>query len=665
MSQFANMELVENLKPFISRVVSDINVSVVSTYDAVANPNVVLQSNTGGSLILSSLDIFSSLNFLSNGTIGGSGNLTITSPGGITINPTSDLTLQSGGDLWIYNDIDFGHASPSISGDTITIYANSGNVQLNGDEITAVGEFVVSGGSAEITFGLTVGSLGGVDDYPTRGQIIISNSVGAAIYDVLNIRDSRFSDGVAHGMNTNDTIFQIRSPSAGTSGTAMRFYSEGPTAVWFQGDAGDVTTAWAPIILQSHFDNTTIPDANNLVAIVNANIKKAQIYGNGSYSTTGGASLGLFTLPDQGQIILRKANASYTKQIQLQDASFTHGTTQGMTNDSTYYEIGPASSSQGGGYLRGSSNSNHGLWFRGSCQVVNSGNINGDARAPLIFEGYINNGAFTSDANNLAAFRANGLAKVIFRADGMVQSMGDGRFNKGLTVGEISTKTPSKGQILIDDNGANIRSIRISSSVMNHTATDIDPSDTYFMISKYATNAGGGQILGYSTDRPGLILDGYAQNPDNTTATYSIGTVHIRAYYPSGSSMGALPAGYNLFTVRNGGSTEFIWKVGGTAYANIQWTAFDKEDDLSLVRAAAKMGTGIIQNKWDQFVSHNEDDLGELGLVVNGMTNMTGMMQLHNGALWQLHSRIAELENMSITAMIKLILNKWLRKVVR
>ena len=57
-----------------------------------------------------------------------------------------------------------------------------------------------------------------------------------------------------------------------------------------------------------------------------------------------------------------------------------------------------------------------------------------------------------------------------------------------------------------------------------------------------------------------------------------------------------------------------------------------------MVRAA------VIRNRFDDFVTYHRGDLEAAGIVEGTMVNQTALTRLLTGAMWQLHSRIAELE---------------------
>ena len=56
---------------------------------------------------------------------------------------------------------------------------------------------------------------------------------------------------------------------------------------------------------------------------------------------------------------------------------------------------------------------------------------------------------------------------------------------------------------------------------------------------------------------------------------------------------------------------------------------------------------GYVENKWDEYITYNEETLVEMGIlgdtVANrGLLNVTGLQRLHNGAIWQLYSSLKD-----------------------
>jgi hypothetical protein len=104
-------------------------------------------------------------------------------------------------------------------------------------------------------------------------------------------------------------------------------------------------------------------------------------------------------------------------------------------------------------------------------------------------------------------------------------------------------------------------------------------------------------------------------------------------------------------------TNKFIVDVEGDIHYDGSAAAYDSYCDAQLSRAlsntmqaASCEPSGIIRNKWDDFTSYNEQTLIDLnilgGPVVNvaaherGLVNLTQLQRLHNGAIWQLHSKL-------------------------
>ena len=68
---------------------------------------------------------------------------------------------------------------------------------------------------------------------------------------------------------------------------------------------------------------------------------------------------------------------------------------------------------------------------------------------------------------------------------------------------------------------------------------------------------------------------------------------------------------------------------------------------LDIATHESGKATGYIKNKWDSFISYNENSLVEAGilgapLACGGLINITGLQHLHNGAIWQLYSQVQD-----------------------
>ena len=79
-----------------------------------------------------------------------------------------------------------------------------------------------------------------------------------------------------------------------------------------------------------------------------------------------------------------------------------------------------------------------------------------------------------------------------------------------------------------------------------------------------------------------------------------------------------------------------------------------------MVRALDQAKGNVIRNKWDDYVTYNEQaliDADVLGapLSEGGLTNVTQLQRLHNGAIWQGYTRQMEMQERIDTLEQKLL----------
>lgn len=78
---------------------------------------------------------------------------------------------------------------------------------------------------------------------------------------------------------------------------------------------------------------------------------------------------------------------------------------------------------------------------------------------------------------------------------------------------------------------------------------------------------------------------------------------------------------------------------------------FDGYNDAQLVRAldmSMPNTQGLIENQWDKYIDYNEQTLIDAGILGDkleegGMTNITRLQRLHNGAIWQQYEQFQNL----------------------
>ena len=106
----------------------------------------------------------------------------------------------------------------------------------------------------------------------------------------------------------------------------------------------------------------------------------------------------------------------------------------------------------------------------------------------------------------------------------------------------------------------------------------------------------------------------------------------------------------NVFAITDGSATRFLWKAGGEFHLDCtSLNAMDVHCDVGLLRTleTTLRTEGVIKSRWDDFVSTNICSLIDAGLYSvppseGGLLNVNQLLKLHNGAVWQLHTRIQD-----------------------
>jgi len=233
------------------------------------------------------------------------------------------------------------------------------------------------------------------------------------------------------------------------------------------------------------------------------------------------------------------------------------------------------------------------------------------------------------------------------------QHIGGMGIDDGLYVGDDAPTTfPGVGQVVIDQGAGDYEQILFRNSDVAHgisVGTDVTTND-YGSIGKLSATGGALQIRGMNDGDAlggiGLYLGGYVLTADTDSTTSATGAVQIVAF--EGTTPANLEADDNLAVFRNNLTAEVIIKGDGEIYSNQSATiqVFDEYDDVALTRTLANTLGNTIQSKWDDFVKYNADDLDRLGILTKGgMMSHQKLDMLFVGAFWQLHERIAELEN--------------------
>ena len=222
------------------------------------------------------------------------------------------------------------------------------------------------------------------------------------------------------------------------------------------------------------------------------------------------------------------------------------------------------------------------------------------------------------------------------------------------TVPTETGSTLSHG-ILIDQGADDGDAFQIRNSDVGHDVTDVKATDVFFAIRKAGGTSGGAMLEGFrDADQDAgfafLVRGTLAEAADTSESAGEscLGVVQMDAAVKSTNARGAVAADGNAFLVSNNLTAEFIVKGDGELYSNQSATVatFDSYDDAQLIRTLdhARKPSTMINDKWDEFIKYNEQDLIDariLGDTVEngGMINITGLQRLHNGAIWQGYTR--------------------------
>jgi hypothetical protein len=203
-------------------------------------------------------------------------------------------------------------------------------------------------------------------------------------------------------------------------------------------------------------------------------------------------------------------------------------------------------------------------------------------------------------------------------------------------------------------------------SGVNHGRTGRGETDTYANFMQASGNFGGLLLDSIAEDGANDLVTiirssgGTASTGKNTSA---YGLVDFQIEEHDGSNAAAdIASDGNIFTIRayvsSGLRTRFLVDEDGSLYAAAAGHtgdhavgSLDEYEDAHLIRAfeKARDAKGLLRDQWDDFVRYNEDDLVNTGVLGDylengGLLNMTGLMHLHSGAIWQGYKERKQLE---------------------
>lgn len=235
---------------------------------------------------------------------------------------------------------------------------------------------------------------------------------------------------------------------------------------------------------------------------------------------------------------------------------------------------------------------------------------------------------------------------------------GASTFDGTAYIGDTANANVTLG-LTINQGAADDQALALKSSDVAHAATTLAEADTYGAFAKNVATTGGLMITGFK-DADGSVLGGALvlrgvldeTAADTTKSTAATGIVQVIAGIEATNTIGAAGADENLFVITDGaGATQFILDVEGSPHSNAAAATYDTFDDLALVRSYAVDAAGYVKSKWDDYVLANKQLLVDIGVIgktkglpgEKPLLNHVRLMQVHNGALWQLFEDVMEI----------------------
>jgi len=243
---------------------------------------------------------------------------------------------------------------------------------------------------------------------------------------------------------------------------------------------------------------------------------------------------------------------------------------------------------------------------------------------------------------------ATGTTTAAFLGDVTLPSAGQ------LFVGDTADGGITTG-MTINQGAADNATFALKSSDVAHGVTGYVETDTYFFIVKEEAANGNAALYGFGEDNTGITLVGVAPNGVTDKATNGHAYIELDARKKSGTGAGNAASNENIMNASHNGSVKFIVDAEGDLHVDgsTTITAYDEYEDAQLGRALElSHGKGVINSKFDKFISYNHEKLADLQLVgrekdgsPNHFLNVTGLQRLHNGAIWQQYEKHENLLN--------------------
>ena len=233
----------------------------------------------------------------------------------------------------------------------------------------------------------------------------------------------------------------------------------------------------------------------------------------------------------------------------------------------------------------------------------------------------------------------------------------------GATTGAYMLWDESEDRLVLNQGADDGVIFSVKSSDIDTGMTSAPPNatveaDDYFVIRKFNNASGGVLIESLCEDAvTGGLNFGFEAiggTAHATKTTSGRGLIEFYAAEHNGSNtLADITSDGNVFAIRarvgEADVTRMLVDEDGDLYSVTSAQTFDKYDDAQMVRALDQVKGNVIRDKWDDYVQYNEQaliDADVLGAPASegGMTNVTQLQRLHNGAIWQGYVRQQEMQ---------------------
>ena len=226
-------------------------------------------------------------------------------------------------------------------------------------------------------------------------------------------------------------------------------------------------------------------------------------------------------------------------------------------------------------------------------------------------------------------------------------------------LGDTSNAKMTLG-LTLNQGAADDEILALKSSDVGHALTTLTEADTFCEFHKAGITTGGVVMAGYKAtgaSSNAMALVGYLTDAADTgKLTTASGVISLLSRLNNAGSYTDIGTDGNLVVMKNNNTTQFIFDAEGSAHANVEWTTFDKHNDVALLdnlEVAMQDGMG---NGFGEFLTGHKRDLEKLNIAHfddkpgHAMVNFTRLSMLLVGAIRQQAARIDMMEQRLLTA---------------